>query len=180
MSLMKLSLLLGLVCVGLTVAVVFLSYSLLMCEHHELSTSKPTPSSLMSTPNPLEPWEKDFRLSPAITPFLYDLKLHPDLKTALFTVEEKILVTVTHPVDYIYLHIDRLNVTKSVVTQNGVQVPVKRAFSYPKHQYWVVQLERNLELGECTLEFTADGNLKKQDIVGFYQSTYQAISGETR
>lgn len=34
MSLMKLSLLLGIVCVGLTVAVVFLSYSLYSCENN--------------------------------------------------------------------------------------------------------------------------------------------------
>lgn len=34
MSLMKLSLLLGIVCVGLTVAVVFLGYSLYSCENN--------------------------------------------------------------------------------------------------------------------------------------------------
>lgn len=135
---------------------------------------------MSSTPSALHPWEKDFRLSPAITPSLYDVKLYPDLDTGLFTCEEKITVSVTSPVDYIYLHIDRLNITESVVTQNGARVPVKAAFPYVKHQYWVVQLERSLEVGECSLEFRADGSLRKQDIVGFYESRYKARNGETR
>lgn len=80
--------------------------------------------SLMSTtPSPAEPWLSNYRLSPHLIPKLYEVKLEPDLKgSASFTCEEKILVQVTAPVDYIYVHIDRLNVTKSVVMQHNVQV----------------------------------------------------------
>ncbi|KAL1465056.1 hypothetical protein WDU94_004651 [Cyamophila willieti] len=189
MSLMKVSLLLGMASIGLTIAVVFLCYSLYTytCETNDASsynktTSSTTFSPLMSSTLPASeaPWEKDFRLSPDIIPKLYEVKLHPDLITGLFTCEEKISVRVLSRVNYIYLHIDRLNVTKSVVTQNGVNIPVKSAFSYPKNQYWVITLEKSLEVGECTLEFLADGNLRKQDIVGFYESRYKAANNETR
>uniref|UniRef100_A0A8D8TSY1 Aminopeptidase n=2 Tax=Cacopsylla melanoneura TaxID=428564 RepID=A0A8D8TSY1_9HEMI len=182
MSLMKVSLLLGMASIGLTIAVVFLCYSLYTstCETNDDASSTSSPLMSSTLPASKTVWEKDFRLSPHIIPDLYEVKLHPDLVTGLFTCEEKISVRVLSRVDYIYLHIDRLNVSKSVVKQNGVSIPIKAAFSYPKHQYWVVTLERSLEVGECTLEFMADGNLRKQDIVGFYESKYKAINNETR
>uniref|UniRef100_A0A8D8V5Z4 Aminopeptidase N-like N-terminal domain-containing protein n=1 Tax=Cacopsylla melanoneura TaxID=428564 RepID=A0A8D8V5Z4_9HEMI len=177
MSLMKVSLLLGMASIGLTIAVVFLCYSLYTstCETNDDASSTSSPLMSSTLPASKTVWEKDFRLSPHIIPDLYEVKLHPDLVTGLFTCEEKISVRVLSRVDYIYLHIDRLNVSKSVVKQNGVSIPIKAAFSYPKHQYWVVTLERSLEVGECTLEFMADGNLRKQDIVGFYSLSTNII-----
>lgn len=134
----------------------------------------------MSTPLPHEPWVSNYRLNPAVRPKLYEVKLHPDLKTGLFTCEERILLDISAPTDCIYLHIDRLNISKSVVMQHGESVPVKRAFAYPKHQYWVVELERPLAVGLSSVEFVAHGSLRKQDIVGFYESRYKSKSGEIR
>lgn len=125
-----------------------------------------------------------FRLPSAIRPIAYNLFLNPNLKTKTFSGNVKIDFTVFEPVPVVTLHSKFLNVTTNKLIrnlENGAEgIPIKSSFEYKKFEYFIVEPESELAVGNYTIDLTFDGSLDKK-IVGFYGSSYfDKTKNETR
>ncbi|XP_037084026.1 glutamyl aminopeptidase-like [Pollicipes pollicipes] len=121
---------------------------------------------------PKEPWERDYRIPSSTYALHYDLHLHPDMETGLFSGQVDILIRVTDERDFLVTHAKFLNITKTKLTRgDGTEVTVKRAFEYEPNEFWVVQLEQSVVPANYTLELQFRGNLTRS-IVGMYRSVY--------
>ena len=116
-----------------------------------------------------------FRLPAAIHPTYYNLFLNPNLKTKTFSGNVKIDFNVTEPVPFVALHSKFLNVTTNKLIknlENGAEgIPIKSSFEYEKYEYFIVEPESTLPVGNYTIDLSFDGNLHGK-IVGFYGSSY--------
>lgn len=145
------------------------SFTLLSTKSINLDTNKN-----MSFSKVIE--QLNFRLPAGIRPTLYNLYLHPDLKTKTFSGNVKIHLEITKPTNFIPVHIKLLNITKTDLFKknpegNSSMVEIKQSFEYGKFEYWVTETVNNLEVGDYILDFNFNGNLANR-IVGFYQSSY--------
>lgn len=116
-----------------------------------------------------------FRLSSSVWPTTYNLFLNPDLEAKTFSGNVKIDFTVTDPVKLVTLHSKFLNVTTNKLIrnlENGAEgIPIKSSFEYKKYEYFIVEPELELVIGNYTIDLTFDGSLDNK-IVGFYGSSY--------
>lgn len=127
-----------------------------------------------------------FRLPAEIRPTLYELLLHPDLQAKQFSGNVSIHVKLTKPMQFIAVHANKLNVTSTVLEQDGGDglmrnISVANAFSVPKFEYWVTEVAGGpLDIGEYVLRLQFNGSLV-DNIVGLYGSTYyDPIKNESR
>lgn len=145
------------------------SFTLLSTKSIDLNTNKN-----MSLSKVIE--QLNFRLPAGIRPTLYNLYLHPDLKTKTFSGNVKIHLEITKPTNFIPVHIKFLNITKTDLFKNNPGgkssvVEIKQSFEYGKFEYWVTETVNNLEVGDYMIDFDFNGSLANR-IVGFYQSSY--------
>lgn len=145
------------------------SFTLLSTKSIDLNTNKN-----MSFSKVIE--QLNFRLPATIRPTLYNLYLHPDLKTKTFSGNVKIHLEITKPTNFIPVHIKLLNITKTDLFKknpegNNSVIEIKQSFEYRKFEYWVTETVNDLEAGDYILDFNFTGNLANR-IVGFYQSSY--------
>lgn len=123
-----------------------------------------------------------FRLPNGIRPSLYSLLINPDLKMKTFKGNVKIDITVFDKSPFIALHSKFLNVTAAKLMkqlQNGLEgIALKRTFEYEKFEYFVVEPEVTLDVGNYTLDLDFNGSLQDK-IVGLYSSSYP-IKNQTR
>lgn len=116
-----------------------------------------------------------FRLPRQITPVAYNLLLHPDLKNQTFTGNVKIDFAVSEPINFVALHSKFLKVQpKSLVKQleNGAEgIGIKNAFEYEPFEYFIVEPDSLLNVGNYTIDLDFEGRLDRS-IVGFYGSSY--------
>lgn len=116
-----------------------------------------------------------FRLPRQISPLSYNLLLHPDLKNQSFTGNVKIDFVVSDPINFVALHSKLLKVhPKSLVKklENGAEgVGIKNSFEYEKFEYFIVEPESILNIGNYTIDLDFEGRLDGS-IVGFYGSSY--------
>lgn len=117
----------------------------------------------------VKPWEHTHRLSPYIRPKQYFINLYPDLEQGTFIGSVDITLLLDTAQSYIKLHAKGLNINETTLNSNPVT-----AFSYPKHEFWVVVPDKELNAGEHKLQLKFDGTLLNK-IVGFYRSTYTDI-----
>lgn len=132
------------------------------------------PSKNMSFSKVIE--QLNFRLPAGIRPTLYNLYLHPDLKTKTFSGNVKIHLEISKPTNFIPVHVKFLNITKSDLFKknpdgNSSSIEIKQSFEYEKFEYWVTETVKSLEIGDYILDFNFNGKLDNS-IVGFYQSSY--------
>lgn len=116
-----------------------------------------------------KPWESTHRLSPYIRPLQYFINLYPNLEQGTFTGSVDILLSLDTAQSYIKLHSKGLNIKETKLNSSSVT-----AFSYPKHEFWVVVPDKELDAGEHKLQLTFEGSLLSK-IVGFYRSVYSDI-----
>lgn len=121
-----------------------------------------------------KPWESTHRLSPYIRPLQYFINLHPDLEHGTFNGSVDITLMLDTNQSYIKLHSKGLNIIETKLNSNVVT-----AFSYPKHEFWVVVPDNELNAGEHKLQFIFEGSLLNK-IVGFYQSVYTDIQSNEK
>lgn len=116
-----------------------------------------------------------FRLPRAIKPLSYNLLLNPNLETKSFSGNVKIEFNVTETVPFVTLHSKFLNVTTNKLIrnlENGAEgIPIKSSFEYDKFEYYIVEPETSLDVGNYTIDLDFEGRLDGK-IVGFYGSSY--------
>lgn len=116
-----------------------------------------------------------FRLPKAIKPISYNLFLFPDLQAKNFNGNVKIDIAVSDKSPFIALHSKFLNVTAAKLMkklQNGLEgINIKSTFEYEKFEYFVIEPEVALDVGNYTIDLDFNGSLQDK-IVGFYSSTY--------
>ena len=136
-----------------------------------------------------EPWYK-IRLPQNIRPIHYELHLDPYLEQNTFQGTVKILVKVTEKSDYmsyILIHINDMNVTqanvykpaKSNSATPGEEVALKSTFEHPENDYFVFELEEDLDVGQYVLVIDYKSTFSSQ-LNGLYISTYTNEKGEKR
>lgn len=116
-----------------------------------------------------KPWESTHRLSPCIRPQQYFINLYPNLEKGTFVGSVDITLVLESAQSYIKLHSKGLDIKETKLNSNSVT-----AFSYPKHEFWVIVPNEELNAGEHKLQFKFEGSLLNK-IVGFYRSVYTDI-----
>ena len=136
-----------------------------------------------------EPWYK-IRLPQNILPIHYELYLDPYLEQNTFQGKVSILINVTEISDYmsyILIHIKDMNVTdakvykpsKSNSANPGEEVALKDTFEYRENDFFVFQLEDDLDVGQYVLVMSYKSTFSRQ-LNGLYISTYTNEKGEKR
>lgn len=131
-----------------------------------------------------EPWEVDYRLPRHQQPLHYQIHLHPDLETGLFTGKVDIFMKINQSKYYFILHSKFLNITSTKVCrghtlEGGEEIRLHKAFEYPPNEFYIIQLKDEASAGEYTISLEFDGSLTRE-IVGFYRSTYRNDKNELR
>ena len=125
-----------------------------------------------------EAWEKDVRLPSHLLPLHYDLYLHPDLVSGLFMGRVTIAIEATSPTSYFLVHTKHLDISDTRLSNgDGEEVSYMRAFEYERNEFWVVQLEGEVDAGNYSLSMQFNGNLTR-GITGFYKSVYTNRFGD--
>lgn len=160
-------------------------------KREELEATK-EPTSTPTEPTGPEPWYK-IRLPQNIRPIHYDFYLDPYLEQNTFQGKVSILIKVTEKSDYmsyVLIHINDMTVTEAKVyklaadakpdtTTLGDELPLKKTFEYPKNDYFIFELEDDLEVGQYVLVMEYKSTFASQ-LNGLYISTYTNEKGEKR
>lgn len=139
-----------------------------------------------------EPWYK-IRLPENIRPLHYDFYLDPYLEQNTFQGNVTILIEVTAAsefMSYILIHINGMNVTRAKVYKQsadtksdtaspGDEVALKRTFEYPKNDFFIFELEKDLKVGKYVVRMEYKSTFSSQ-LNGLYISTYTNEKGENR
>lgn len=114
-----------------------------------------------------------FRLSQFVKPIRYELLLHPNLNQKTFTGNVKIEIVVLEEVHFIALHAKLLTVTKTKLTDqlSGEKIKIKSTFEYKEFEYFVIEPETLLRIGNYTIEMDFDGPIVEKNY-GMYSSSY--------
>lgn len=153
-------------------------------------TEEPTTSvSPTVEPTGPEPWYK-VRLPQNIRPIHYDFYLDPYLEQNTFKGNVSVLIEVTEKSDYmsyILIHIKDMTVNKAKVYKPakpetatpGEEVAVKKTWEYANNDYFVFELEEDLEIGQyvIVMEYNSTFSIP---LNGLYISTYTNEKGEKR
>lgn len=157
------------------------------------ATDEPTSITMAPTePTGPEPWYQ-VRLPQNILPIHYDFYLDPDLEKNTFKGNVSVLINVTAKsayMSFILIHINDMNVTRAKVFKRaldakpntaspGDELALKRVFVYPKNDFFVFELEEDLEIGQYVLDMAYNSTFSSQ-LNGLYISTYKNENNETR
>ncbi len=123
------------------------------------------------------PWV-NIRLPSDITPDSYDIMLDVDLTGFVVTGNETITATVSAETRYVILHSNAMTITEFVVSQDGRTLEKKMEFPYPDHQFYVVELQSDLKVGEVAIKTSFNYSLG-ETLDGFYKSSYVDSAGQT-
>lgn len=156
------------------------------------ATDKPEGTVAPTEPTGPEPWYK-IRLPENIRPIHYDFYLDPHLEQNTFQGNVSILIDVTEKSDYmsfILIHINDMNVTRAKVYKlasdakpdtatPGEELALKRTFEYQKNDFFIFELEQDLEVGRYVLDMAYKSRFSSQ-LNGLYISTYTNEKGVKR
>jgi len=175
-------------------AVILLSFAVLLIAVGLLAgLIKPKCSSLLVRPSvgssssavsDDEPW-LNARLPQHVIPVHYNLALFPDVydpdhDDARFYGNVSILINITSkPTRHLLVHANKLTIRKTTVrlhrsseTTHDDSVHVQTAFNYTDNQYWVVQLDSDLEPASSVwLDMTFEGSMIGR-LTGLYRTSY--------
>lgn len=121
-----------------------------------------------------------FRLTDAVVPLKYSLRLHPDLETGSFEGHVEIDVVLRRPQDVLQLHSAGLLISRvSVLDSDGLKAGHDEFSVNSDKQKLRVSPGKTLEAGSYKLNVDFKGDLNNR-IVGFYRSTYKTANGTRR
>uniref|UniRef100_A0A7M4EAF3 Aminopeptidase n=1 Tax=Crocodylus porosus TaxID=8502 RepID=A0A7M4EAF3_CROPO len=129
------------------------------------------------------PWDK-LRLPDWIIPVHYDLLIHPNLSSSVFTGFLKTEVTVKLETNFIVLHSKHLEITRAFIEEKNpkLQGDLKqlKVLEYPTHeQVAFLSAEPLLVDKKYFLSVNYIANLS-DGFYGLYKSTYKTKDGQTR
>ena len=121
----------------------------------------------------------DVRLPSTLEPQLYTVSLEPDLNTFKVTGSVTIQVHVISDTRYIILHVKDMNVSNVSVSINNVDRNLNNMFVYEENHFLVLEVEelKAYDIVEVSMNFNY---MLRDDLVGFYKSSYTTATGETR
>lgn len=103
-------------------------------------------------------------------PISYDLYLHPDVDSGLFSGQEKIRINCTEGTDKIYLH--SLYITIKQVYLEGSGTSVKKFYLDSVREFLVIELNEQIVAPRVfNLGIIFEGSMKNK-IIGLYSSSY--------
>ena len=160
------------------------------CEDKEDGEGGPDTSSATtsipgdtSTEPPLAGPPGDPFLRETVYPTHYELWLYPDFyfDGNTFYGKENITFKVTKETDVVILHAKMMEISNTVMWDDAEhEITIKKTFMYERNEYWVVEVENQLVVGEYVLHLEFTGSLVN-GIVGYYKSNYtNALTGEDR
>lgn len=121
-----------------------------------------------------------FRLTDAVVPLKYSLRLHPDLDTGLFEGHEQVDVVLHQPQSLLQLHSVSLQIVRvSVRDSEGLEVALNGFSVEPDKQKLRILPGKTLGAGTYKLSIDFKGDLNNR-IIGFYRSTYKTANGTRR
>ena len=114
----------------------------------------------------------------ALKPISYNLYLHPDIDTGIFTGQEKILIDVVEETSQIILHSNKLQITSVYTLESGYDVD---SYSLDtEREFLVINMKTPLQQNtKVTLAIIFEGQMLNK-IVGLYSSTYVTPENEKR
>ena len=113
-------------------------------------------------------------------PLKYEITLAPDLESFTFTGSETIDVEITQPTATLSLNAADIEVQSAAVTPDGGGMKQASGISYNEEAQTVTfDFGDPMPTGRAKLELSFTGELNDR-LHGFYRSTYQSASGETR
>jgi len=126
-----------------------------------------------------EPW-LDWRLSGDIHPRDYDLFLQPDVWKREFDGTVSIQMTVRKETKFLVVNAARLNVSEvHIFVNETTQLSVVRSFTYETNDYFVVETEELMMIGDVKVIMTFRGIL--QHLTGVMSNGYTNVTtGEHR
>ncbi|XP_022081849.1 putative aminopeptidase-2 isoform X2 [Acanthaster planci] len=131
-----------------------------------------------------EPWER-IRLPDAILPISYDLKVRTDLTNFAFNGSVDILIECFEKTDVILVHNRNLTIpdgTTTLTREDGGTAPGYKVepWLYAETEFIVIQLDALLEVGAKYRLHIEFNNALRNDLGGYYLSSYNPKSGGTR
>lgn len=120
-----------------------------------------------------------YRLSPFATPSHYEILLRPDLDAFTFSGKVDIKLTITEATSTIELNANDLSISHaSIDVSSGGRIPLTYELD-TELEFLRLSSDTALEQGETWLHIEFSGELK-DDLAGFYRSSYVDENGETR
>jgi puromycin-sensitive aminopeptidase len=120
-----------------------------------------------------------YRLSPTAIPKSYDLEIKPNLDDFTFEGTVSITLQVPTPTSVIELNAKDLTVTSASVRGGDGNEQVLQVAHDNEHEILTLQASTVIDAGTTVVDIAFSGELK-DDLAGFYRSSYQDASGETR
>lgn len=129
------------------------------------------------------PWE-NVRLPDSVTPSHYDVNLNVNLETFQVTGNVNVTCTVNSETKYILIHAKDMSIGQSIVQAQsevgGAFTAVQATGTFqPKHEFYVLELGSSLQPGTVYV-YLAFNYALRDDLAGFYKSSYVSKSGERR
>ncbi|XP_028399989.1 glutamyl aminopeptidase-like [Dendronephthya gigantea] len=128
-----------------------------------------------------KPW-LNIRLPSKVLPIHYDMLIKVNLKDLEFSGKSTISFQVTESTNVILFHINKLRIRNAQVLGKSEKkhLKVRKQFEYKRHQFYVLILVEELDVGEYKLKLNFDGDIETKELNGFYKSTYKTKDGKTR
>jgi hypothetical protein len=136
------------------------------------------------TISPSLPWS-EIRLTRAVIPSQYNLKLKVDLTNFVFGGSVDIKVNCDEATKHVVVHVNDLNITKSLVSitewETGRSIEIRKQIPAPINQFYVLELSSDLRPGTTyRIRFGNFSGTLQDNLRGLYRSHYETSEGETR
>ena len=120
----------------------------------------------------------DVRLPSDLKPELYTIHLTPDLNTLVVFGSVVMNIKTQSNTDRIILHAKDMNVTSATLEINDEVASVRNTYFYTDHDFFVIEVDelKTGDLAKLSLDFNYT---LRDDLVGFYLSSYKRSNGET-
>ena len=125
------------------------------------------------------PEQKAYRLPTTVFPERYEIKLTPDLSTATFTGEEKVLIQIIEPVRQIIVNAAEVEFQAVSIKGLGGKVVRGNAALDIENEQATFHFPETLNPGRWELQITYSGILNDK-LHGFYRSTYKDLDGREK
>ena len=128
-----------------------------------------------------QPWT-NVRLPSTLNPQLYTIRLEPNLNTFDVQGNVTINVAVLQATSVIILHAEDMDIHRDSVSVkfDSIELSVSRTFTYSDNDFYVISLGDEIKSGNTIAISLRFNYTLRDDLVGFYKSSYTNDNGEER